>query len=147
MGRRTVTWRYQTIYVRGRKPGLHKADFSARFPNHSVSDRKIRKRGRTKKWTDKKEFQNLLKEPATASRRSITEPRKYARVAQKYGWVNADRSIWPISVDNLMRYSAFSYKKGNQPATIATYLSALSRHHTRQGFYKWRDETRLHPMI
>jgi hypothetical protein len=95
---------------------------------------KSRKEGSVDIIRGDKEIKKLLKTPRTAARRSRTEPRKYAGVAKEYGWLNEDKSIWPINVDNLLRYIAFSYRKGNQPATIATYLSTLARYHTRRGF-------------
>src|SRR2546423_15471422 len=94
-----------------------------------------------------KYVRKLLRQPATVTRRMITEPRKYARLAKRHRWENADGTIWPISTDNLLQYIAFSHRRGNQPATISTYLSTLARFHTYKGFFHWRQEVRAHPMI
>src|SRR2546423_11712763 len=92
-------------------------------------------------------IRKMLKTPATAARRFTTEPRKYARTARELGWLNTNGSTWPISLNNLLRYIAFSYDKGNQPATIATYLSTLAKFHTYKGHFDWKNKIRVHPIV
>jgi len=51
-------------------------------------------------------------------------------------WKNSDNSIWPISVDHLLRYISIMHKSVN-PQTLMSYLSALMDHHTSIG-YDWK---------
>ena len=85
--------------------------------------------------------------PKTAARQIITEPRKYVGLAKKKGWQNADKFVWLISINNLLRYIAFSCEKGNQPTTIFTYLSTLAKAHAYKGFFNWQEEVQMHPII
>ena len=92
-------------------------------------------------------MKKLLRIPATATKRLVTEPKKYARLARQYGWLNKNGSVWPVSRQSLLCYIMFSQKKGNQPATISTYLSTLAKYHMYKGYFKWRKEVRMHPTI
>jgi hypothetical protein len=100
----------------------------------------------TNRATDNK-VKKLLRIPTTVTRRLITEPKKFARLAKRNGWINPDETVWPISMDNLLRYIAFSHNNGNQPATISTYLSTLARFHSYKGYFQWKNEIRMHPVV
>ncbi|CAG8496832.1 36486_t:CDS:1, partial [Racocetra persica] len=70
--------------------------------------------------------------------------KRYEALAKENEWTNEDKSVWPISRENLTRFITHLHLKV-APQTITSYLSALKHHHT-MNHLKW-DEIRYDPLI
>src|SRR2546421_4340450 len=163
MGRRTLKRKRGAGQRRNERGRIRVSCISQRISNYRMKASEKRKWQRTNQTTKRNKIdkgdrktgnydterrvKNLLRIPPTASRRTITEPRKFAQLARQFGWVNADETVWPVSLNNLLRYIAFSHHRGNQPATISTYLSTLARVHVYKGHFEWKNKIRMHPVV
>src|SRR6185295_15235150 len=55
--------------------------------------------------------------------------RRYEKLALENDWTNENKTIWPISKDNLTKYITYLHPRV-APQTIISYLSVLKHHHT-----------------
>ena len=72
--------------------------------------------------------------------------RQYIKLATQYGWRNQDKSIWPISVDNILKFLAFKAAEV-APHTLKTYISGLAYLHKITKHFSWDKEVGRHPSV
>ena len=69
---------------------------------------------------------------------------RYQKMAIHNQWTNANGSVWPINVNNLLKYISAIHKSVS-PSTLYSYLSALADKHASLGLY-W-DDVRYDPAV
>jgi integrase len=80
----------------------------------------------------------LATAPDTPSKAYGATVARFERLAQQFGWLNKDGSLYPVSRNVLHKYIAF-HEKQVKPQSIMSYLSALKEKHEQLGFLEWKD--------
>jgi len=64
--------------------------------------------------------------------------KNFEQLMQLEGWLNRDRLIYLVGLENLQKYMAY-YERKVKPQLLTSYLAALRDKHEQLGFLEWKN--------